>query len=283
MLECRGEMSSSSPLVILGPRITDDSVSIWRTCLAMGWEAVRFQGWRAPEGLDPETREIAIYGEPLFAEAVCDQLGLVLLEPSIDWLTKIPREYLLRDIGIMTLGEARSMDSPAFVKPADGKIFEPKVYVSGDSLPTEEHVDASIPVLRSGIMDFRLEVRCFVRARSIVTLSPYWRDGDLAQDAEGGWSFLDGEEMAAREFAGRVLDDPRVELPPGCTLDVGRDADGHWTIIEANPCWGAGLYGCDSAEVLKTIPLAIVRRSGAAAGHLPWISKRRQDLLPDAE
>lgn len=273
-------MSRNSPIVILGPRITDDSVSIWRTCLASGWEPIRLQGWRVPNGLDPELRDVAIYGEPLLAEAVCDQLGLVLLEPAIDWLTTIPLEYLLREVVMMTLGEARAMRSAAFVKPADGKIFEPQVYADGAALPTEEHVDASILVLKSGIMDFRLEVRCFVRNRELVTLSPYWREGDLAQDAEGEWPFMDGEEEAARNFARQVLDDPRIGFPPGCTLDVGRCADGCWAVIDANPCWGAGLYGCDPGEVLKTIPLAIVRRSEVTDQHRPWISRRRKDLSP---
>lgn len=274
---------SSQPIIVLGPRITDDSVSIWRTCLAEGWKPVRLQGWRVPEALELGSREVAIYGEPLFAEAVCDQLGLALLEPAIDWLTKLPREYVHREIQLMTLGEARGLSSPAFVKPADGKIFEPKVYQSGAALPTEEHVDASIPVLRSGIMDFRLEVRCFVRDRRLVTLSPYWRNGDLAQNENGEWSFLEGEEASARDFARQVLEDTRVELPPACTLDVGLCADGRWAIIEANPCWGAGLYGCDPLEVLKTIPLAIIRRSSIGPEHQPWISKRRQDLIRGAE
>ena len=179
----------------------------------------------------------------------------------------------------MSLGEARAMRSAAFVKPADGKIFEPKVYPDGESLPTDRHVDASILVLKSGIMDFRLEVRCFVRDGQLVTLSPYWRDGDLAQDLEGDWPFLDGEEVAARGFAELVLGDPRIEFPPGCTLDVGRCSDGRWAVIEANPCWGAGLYGCDPNEVLKTIPHAIVRKSAVSDEHRAWISKRRQGLL----
>lgn len=272
---------STPPRVILAPRITDDSVSIWRTCLELGWKPTRLAGWRVPDELIQSIQggeDIVIYGEPLFAEAVADQLGLVLLEPAIDWLTTIPSEHLSREIKLMTLGEARAMTSPAFVKPADGKIFEPKVYKTGADLPTEEHVDASIPVLHSGIMDFRLEVRCFIRGRETMTLSPYWRNDDLATDDAGGWTFHSREEEPARTFAQRILDDSRVELPPACTLDIGLDASGTWAVIEANPCWGAGLYGCDPAAVLGAIRTAVIRRTEVAPQHLRWISKRRTEV-----
>lgn len=220
-----------------------------------------------------------IYGEPLFAEAIADQIGLVLLEPSIDWLTTIPREYLQRDIELMTLGQARERTTSAFVKPADGKIFEPKIYASGSELPTDENVDMDIPVLCSGIVDFRLEVRCFVRGRKIVSLSPYWRNDELARDDEGGWPFQAGEEDGARAFADSVLMDERVPLPPACTLDVGRLSDGSWAIIEANPCWGAGLYGCGPKEVLLSIREAIIPRSELTGENKRWVSKRRATLL----
>lgn len=78
------------PIVVLAPRMTDDSKAVWRTCIELGWKPERLQGWRAPDHLATTDRPVIIYGEPLFAEAVCDQIGLVLLEPPIDWLTTVP-------------------------------------------------------------------------------------------------------------------------------------------------------------------------------------------------
>ncbi|WP_395737581.1 ATP-grasp domain-containing protein [Prosthecobacter sp.] len=266
---------SESLTVLLGPRATDDSVAIWRVCVANQWPVHRIQGWRVPEELRSAQTNVAIYGEPLFAEAVADQLELVLLEPAIDWLTSVPRKYLSRQIDFMTLGEARLLDSPAFVKPADGKIFDPKVYASGRDLPSSDHVDQDIPVLRSGIMDFRLEVRCFILDRRITTMSPYWREGELARSADDRWPFLDHEEAEARTFAESILSDTTVALPPACTLDVGRTHQGTWAVIEANPCWGAGLYGCNPSRVLRTIQATIIPRSEITDSHRLWISKRR--------
>lgn len=268
-------MSDESPLLLLAPRITDDTKSMWKAALDLGWSVQRVPNWRVPEGIAADHRQISIYGEPLFAEAVADQLNLVLLEPSIDWLTTVPREYLHREIQMMTLADARQCGDRAFVKPADGKIFDPKVYETGSDLPDQTLVDLDIPVLRSGPVDFRLEVRSFVHERKVIASSPYWRNDTLAQDESGGWPFLAGEQDDAESFAGMVLADPRLSLPPACTLDIGRLADGRWAIIEANPCWGAGLYGSDPGMILEILPAAVIRRTGLLPAHLPWVSARR--------
>lgn len=269
------KMSTDRPIVILAPRMTDDSKAIWKTCLDLGWSTERMHGWRVPDHLATTDRRVIIYGEPLFAEAVCDQIGLVLLEPPIDWLTTVPFGYLSREVTLTTLGQARQIQGRAFVKPADGKIFDPKVYESGSDLPNDDQVDSDIGVLRSGVVDFRLEVRCFVRGKNIVTQSPYWRNNELASDLDGNWPFQGSEESEALAFAQKVLDDDRVVLPPACTLDVGRLLDGSWAIIEANPAWGAGLYGCDPKEVLLSIGDAIMKKSLVTEPDKRWISKRR--------
>ena len=267
-------MDSNKVLVILAPRMTDDSRLMWKVCLDRGWEVLRLPGWRVSDSILERGGQIAIYGEPLFAEAVADQLGLALLEPSIDWLTTVPAQYLRRTIRLTSLQKARALQHPCFVKPAEGKTFEAAVYASGADLPQENHVDGSIPVLCSDIVDFKVEVRCIVRNRKLVALSPYWRDGSLANGPDGSWPFLGEEETEARSLAEAVLSDPEVDLPPSCTVDVGKLADGAWAIIEANPIWGAGLYGCDAEQVLSAITLAIVPRKGLSAAQAKWVSKR---------
>ncbi|HEY1048810.1 MAG TPA: ATP-grasp domain-containing protein [Prosthecobacter sp.] len=242
----------------------------------------RLQGWRVPDSLLAYGGDVVLYGEPLMAEAVADQMGLALLEPEIDWLTRVPFEHVSREIQIMTLGEARLLASSAFVKPADGKIFDPRVYATGADLPSDGSVDQDIPVLRSSIMDFRLEVRCFIADRQIVSMSPYWRDGVLARTNDGGWPFLETEEPEARGFAEQVLADQSLDFPPGCTLDVGKTTAGIWAVIEANPSWGAGLYGCDPLAVMQAIRVAVKRRSDLVTHELRWISRRKQSGIQAA-
>lgn len=271
-------MSESLPIVILAPRMTDDSKAIWKTCIDLGWSPERMQGWRVPDHITHTDRKVIIYGEPLFAEAVCDQIGHVLLEPPIDWLTTLPHKYLSRDISIMTLAEAREMKQRAFVKPADGKIFDPKVYQTGSDLPADDQVDLDIGVLRSEVVDFRLEVRCFIRGRAVVTQSPYWRNDELAIDTHSNWPFLESEESAALTFVQQILDDERIAIPPACTIDVGKLPDDSWAIIESNPAWGAGLYGCDPKEVLLSIGDAIIPSNQVDESNKKWISLRRHSI-----
>jgi len=99
---------------------------------------------------------------------------------------------------------------------------------------------------------------------------------DALAECNGSWPFEGDEESQARQFAERVCSDTSVALPPACTLDVGRLGNGTWAVIEANPCWGAGLYGCDPAAVLDALSAAMITRAAATAADLDWVSLRRK-------
>jgi hypothetical protein len=222
-------------------------------------------------------RDIVLYAEPLFAEAVTDQLGLILLEPPPEWLPGLPAQLVQRRISICTLGEARSMAGPVFVKPAEGKVFEARVYGKADELPSPEQVDDSLAVLVSEPVTWQLEVRCFVLEGLIATLSPYWRCGQLAEGQDGTWPFLAGEREAALDFAQRVIDGAPV--PPAFVLDIGITAEHGWAVIEGNPCWGAGLYGCSPLEALRTGRRAVRRQPEITARERIWVSPRVRGRL----
>jgi len=267
-----------SPLLLLAPRVTDDSVAVWQAALAAGWSTRRLANWRVPAELIATDREITIYAEPLFAEAIADQLEMALLEPPANWLTVLPKALLRRDVGVMPLSEARKISTPAFVKPAEGKVFDATVYRSGDSLPNVDQI-GDISVLTSTPVSFSLEVRCFVLEGQVVTMSPYWRNGSLARAEDGSWPFWESEEEGAVRFAASVLNAPEVSFPPAFVLDVGLMEYG-WAVIEANPCWGAGLYGCDPSLVLQTGRYAIRRRREMNAGDMQWVTKRNSSGRP---
>ena len=260
------------PLVLLAPRVTGDSVTIWRTALAAQWQCERLQNWRIPSHLQVHDRDIIIYAEPLFAEAVTSQLDLALLEPPPEWLPSLPQEYLLRKIEILSLSNAREHCDNLFVKPAEGKVFEPRVYQTGSELPTLEQI-GDIKVIASTPVQFELEVRCFVANGVITTSSPYWRNGNLAQTAEGDWPFIENEETEAHHFANDVLQSLKEDVPTAFVLDVGRTSEKQWIIVEGNPCWGAGLYGCNPKEVLNTIRLAIRPKTSITAQEQRWVTK----------
>jgi len=106
-----------------------------------------------------------------------------------------------------------------------------------------------------------------------MAVSPYWRNGALARAEDGSWRFA-----GMQRFLSSLLADTEVSLPPAGVVDVGIIEQSGWAVIEANPCWGAGLYGCSPMAVLNTIRRAIRVRSQLAADDLPWVGIRNRKL-----
>lgn len=50
----------------------------------------------------------------------------------------------------------------------------------------------------------------------------------------------------------------KVRLSALAPLDVCTTADRGWIVLECNPCWGSGIYGCDPHRVLPVIARACV-------------------------
>lgn len=232
---------------------------MWKAAIEAGWEVERLPNWRAPASL--ASADPVLYGEPLFAAAVAEALALRLIEPPVDWTAGLPLPYRCREIRLTTLGEARGGREPAFVKPTGDKCLLAKVYPSGAELPTRDVLPDATSVLISEPVAWDVEFRCFVLGREVMTLSPYWRNGMLAQAKDGSWPAVQSELQEADSFARRVLDDPAVASPPAFVLDIGRITNVGWAVVEANPAWGSGLYGCDASRVLSVVRRACIPQS----------------------
>lgn len=260
------------PTLILPPRFTPDSNRMWKAAIDLGWNVERLASWRVPETL--RDLEVVVYGEPLFAAVVSDALGVALLEPPFDWLTTLPAELLRRRVRFMWFEKARCEPAPAFIKPADDKCFAARVYASGEDLPDVSLVDVSTPVLVAEPVTWEVEYRCFVLDRKVATMSPYLRDGQLCQADDGSWPAPDSEHHEAKTFAEQLLTDQSVSLPPAVVVDIGYIDNAGWAVVEANPAWGSGLYGCDARLALQTIRHACVRQSEVSEAHRPWMPIR---------
>jgi hypothetical protein len=94
------------PTLILSPRYSDDSITLRRAAIALGWDVMRLAGWRCPDDFEPE--EPVLFAEPLFNTAVPEQLGLTVVEPPKDFLIRLPGEYVRRDLRLTTYAEARA-------------------------------------------------------------------------------------------------------------------------------------------------------------------------------
>lgn len=232
--------------------MTDDSVKLWRAALARGWNPLRAWKWQIPETSDAE---IAIYGEPIFTSLAAEKTGLRLLGPTDDWLPGLDRRWRGRDVSLTTLGQARRLTGPAFIKPAGEKCFDARVYESGALLPAEGLLPEELAVLVQEPVTWEIEYRCFIRDRQVLTASPYWRFGELARTGED-WFDDPEERSAAIHFCHQLLRDPAVHVPGGIVVDVGT-IGGTWAVVEANAAWASGTYGCDASSVLDVLLAAV--------------------------
>jgi hypothetical protein len=259
--------------LVLSPRYTPDSIALSIVALEMGWTVERLQSWRPPTHLC--NREVVPYGEPLFAAVVADTLQLVLIEPRLSWVAEIPFDLRQRNVQFTNFATARTQDHRSFIKPADDKCFPARVYESGTDLPSGG-LEGSTPVLISDPVSWEIEFRCFVLEQQIAALSIYSRKGELAEDEYGNWPAADSESREAAQFANRVLHDARLGFPPAGVLDIGIIQNRGWAVVEANACWGAGVYGCDPRRVLETLSRACRRKNDLSESDRPWIVDRSQ-------
>lgn len=197
--------------------------------------------------------DVAVYGESLFGNHVAKTLGFRLLEPAIDWLPKLPAQYRSRDVRLITLAEARGITTRCFLKPADEKCFDARVYDHGGQLPTAGLLPEELPVLVQEIVEWTVEYRCFILNRQVLASSAYWRNDSLAKDADGMWVSPPDEAAAALHYCESVIQDLSVGIPAAVVIDVGYIKGHGWAVVEANAAWASGLYGCNPAEVLKVL------------------------------
>jgi hypothetical protein len=244
------------PTLILSPRYSDDSISIWRTAIALGWDVTRLASWRCQDDFEPE--HPVLHGEPLFNTAIAEQLELSLIEPPEDFLVKLAREYIGREVRLLTAAQARELPGRVFLKPPNQKTFPAKVYACGAELPEMPDDDL---VLASEPVDWVAEFRFFVLDRRVRAWSPYWLYGALARKDDKWVVDPDLLEMT-RSLVDRLLDDPCVEIPKALVLDCGVIRGVGAAIVEANVASGSGIYGCDPKDVLEVLRAATIKVKG---------------------
>jgi len=238
------------PTLLLSARQTDDAQLLWRACIDAKWDVVRVHGWQVPS---LSANDVAVYGEPLFAQHIAQTLRLSLVEPPLDWLPRLPARWRGREVRLTTLADARKITERAFIKPADEKCFDACVYSTGAELPAPGPLPEHLPVLVQETLDWTTEFRCFVLERKVAAVSAYWRDGQLAKSENGLWMASDQELNEATEFSENVLRDQSVSVPDAAAVDVGVIRNHGWAVIECNAAFSSGIYGCDPVAVLPVL------------------------------
>lgn len=226
----------------------------------LGWEVYPTEtSWRLPDDLIASGKQGIPYGSQTFCEVIAQQMGWTLEQNSFDWLAKIPKEYTKRQVDFMTLGEAKLLKETKFIKPADDKVFPAKVYSPGE-LIVSEVVPLDTPTLVSDVVQWDLEYRCFCTPYEVLTWSNYIFHDNVANPKY--WSVIDSnDEMMPSDFVQGLLydmseDEDGVETFAS-VIDVGRIPGKGLAIIETNPAWASGIYGCDPMRMLKVIQGAV--------------------------
>lgn len=237
--------------LVFSPRANETSQVLSVAAYRRGLLTEHMTGWRVPEGFllgGPAH----LYAGPLFADSVAGDLGIALLEPPEDWLTRLPASAVRRGIRLTTMAEAWTVRAPAFMKPPNDKSFPARVYRDGTQLPGPDAVDASLAVLVSDPIRFGAEFRLYVLDGAVVTASLYAVDGEL--DIAPLDAHPHGPAVMA--FAGSLLADIAGTLPSAVVVDVGMaEADGASVpvVIEANAAWASGHYAGEPDAVLATV------------------------------
>lgn len=176
--------------------------------------------------------------------------------PGQAWLSTVDPELTGRHIVTGSLSEIPE-GATLFAKPAEAKIdamiagkytaAEVRLICEKEAVPENTQFQWT-----DSLLSINHEHRFYVRNGEIRTGSPYLIDGIVYHD-EILSPFYDEALKAAKETA-KALGDNQ---PVAYTLDMGRDEKtGKWIIIEANPAWSSGIYGCDPVEVINVLDVA---------------------------
>lgn len=183
-------------------------------------------------------------------------LGGALTAPGRNWLSDIDQSLTKRFI---TTDRASQMPEniEIFAKPAEAKIdaITAGKYTKAEILEickTHEIAETQLFQWTEQIININHEHRFFVAHQKIEAGSPYFID-KVIYHRNMISPFYDDAVQAVERFIQELGDNQ----PPAYTLDVGRNEDtGEWLIIEANPAWSSGIYGCDPASVIKVLEVA---------------------------
>ena len=227
---------------------------------SLGWEVYPAEGsWRLSEEFIASGKVGVPYGSWTFCEVIAQQMGWELKRNTFDWLAKLPIKYTKRKVEFMTLAEAKKITERKFIKPADDKCFDAKVYEPGTFNPAAI-IEDNYPTLVSDPVEFTMEYRCFVHEHMVSTWSNYIYHEHLADPKY--WDAVPANaECLPHEFVQEMLHDyNKIETVPS-VIDVGFLPGKGWAIIETNEAYASGLYGCDPVAAVQVMKAACRRTS----------------------
>lgn len=184
--------------------------------------------------------------------------GLELSAPGPAWLSRVPEELSGRPVWSGTLSQLGEAPRAGYAKAAEAKV---------EGLPAawwDDTGDFAAAAAAAGLgpdawvqvsprlLSIAEEHRCYVAEGEVVATSPYLlADGSTYEE---GWEArADLDHAGARGFASEATAALGADQPPAYVLDVARLDDGSWVVLEANPAWCSGFYGCELGAVVEVV------------------------------
>jgi hypothetical protein len=198
-------------------------------------------------------------------------LAPALLAPAWDWLSTIDPDLTGRHV-VSTRMDQLPMGR-MFLKPALLKLVDcpAGVWDAHDfqRAAQQEGASGSMQVqFTREVLQLDHEHRFIVCDGQVVTGSPYRVHGRAWH--RGLTSERSADALAFARTAVQVLGQ---DCPPVCALDVALDCDsGRWLIVEANPLWASGPYGCDPVCFVDAVEVA----NTTGAGRWAWTPEEIQ-------
>lgn len=177
--------------------------------------------------------------------------------PGQAWLSTVDPSLTGREIVTGGL-ELMPEDVPFWGKPAEAKI---NAMVAGKYTAADVRIicneynvpDDTLFQWTESFLSLNFEHRFYVCDGEVVTGSPYLIDGEISFEGPFAYRHYD-EAFEAAQTAVKELGDNQCRA---YTLDMGLDTEkGKWIIIEANPAWSSGIYGCDPTKVIDVLDIA---------------------------
>lgn len=233
-------------IIALSPIYTEDSNNLKKASLNSPYELNRFNAkWNVPEEFRADV--IAVYGEDIYSEIVAEQCNLTLTKPDDNWLAGISEKFTKRKISYTQLKNVVHKEN-IFIKCSDFKSFKAGVFDKVTDIKGFDSLDLNSTVFTSEVVEWELEVRCFVLNNEIKTHSTYWRNNSFNTNL-----LSETERNDMFEFFKSFIKQYSSTLPNAIVLDFGIIKEKGWALIEANPAWCSGLYACDAEKALEVI------------------------------
>jgi hypothetical protein len=238
-----------------------------------GWDAYAFD--ENPKRT-PRDKAVVYGGVDLVLE-IASRFKIAFLEPPLDLLAKLPREFMLRSVEFGHFSDLDRLKGPTFVKPADStnKVFDAGVYSNVLDIRAPKGIDPKTPVLLAEPVEWNSEYRCFILEGKIAAWSTYISFGRPAWKPFGKQREVMPIPKVLLAFCERLFSRSMIAFPPAFVMDVGQIEERGWAVVEFNPVWCSGLLGADPRQVLPVLERASRDLSAVDDADRAWIVERR--------